>query len=116
MTRKEEIEQAASFSNMISNDFIRGTEWADENPSEDHIAAYLGKKGWPLSSQGIPTYEQANKMMLEYFEYKKIQWIEKACWFIKNHHHEFSFWNTEEHELEFSTQKFIEDFRKAMEQ
>ena len=41
--------------------------------------------------------------------------IEKACQFIKEHHHEFSFWNTEEYELGFSTQKFIEDFKKYME-
>lgn len=41
--------------------------------------------------------------------------IEKACEFIKEHHHEFSFWNTEEYELGFSTQKFIEDFKKYME-
>lgn len=40
--------------------------------------------------------------------------IEKACQFIKEHHHEFSFWNTEEYELGFSTQKFIEDFKKYM--
>ena len=42
--------------------------------------------------------------------------IEKACQFIKEHHHEFSFWNTEEYELGFSTQKFIEDFKKYMEE
>lgn len=41
--------------------------------------------------------------------------IEKACNFIKEHHHEFSFWNTEEYELGFSTQKFIEDFKRYME-
>ena len=40
--------------------------------------------------------------------------IEKACQFIKEHHHEFSFWNTEEYELGFSTQKFIEDFKNYM--
>ena len=45
---------------------------------------------------------------------KKDAFIEKACEFIKEHHHEFSFWNTEEYELEFSTQKFIEDFKAYM--
>ena len=40
--------------------------------------------------------------------------IEKACEFIKDHHHEFSFWNTEEYELGFSTQKFINDFKEYM--
>ena len=68
---------------------------------EGHIAAYLGKKGWPLSTYGIPTYEQASKMMLEYYEYKKKQWIDEACEFIRE--------NTAlEHE-------FYRDFRKAME-
>lgn len=45
---------------------------------------------------------------------RKDAFIEKACQFIKEHHHEFSFWNTEEYELGFSTQKFIEDFKKHM--
>ena len=40
--------------------------------------------------------------------------IDKACEFIKDHHHEFSFWNTEEYELGFSTQKFIDDFKNYM--
>jgi hypothetical protein len=33
MTRKEQIKAAASFSNMVSNDFIRGAEWADNHPN-----------------------------------------------------------------------------------
>lgn len=33
MTRKEQIKAAASFSNMVSNDFIRGAEWADSHPN-----------------------------------------------------------------------------------
>jgi hypothetical protein len=33
MTREEQIKAAASFSNMISNDFIRGAEWADSHPN-----------------------------------------------------------------------------------
>ena len=45
---------------------------------------------------------------------RKDAFIEMACQFIEKHHHEFSFWNTEEYELEFSTQKFIEDFKKYM--
>lgn len=99
MKREEEREQASinyqmskypmaiggdAFADMIHKmninpSFIAGAEWADNNPSEEHIAAYLGKKGWPLSSQGIPTYEQANKMMQQYYEYKKKQWFEKTC-------------------------------------
>ena len=32
MEREEQIKAAASFSNMVSNDFIRGAEWADAHP------------------------------------------------------------------------------------
>ena len=38
-------------------------EWADEHPREENIAAYLGKKGWPLSTYGIPTFEEASKTL-----------------------------------------------------
>ncbi len=31
--REEQIRQAASFSNMVSNDFIRGAEWSDAHPA-----------------------------------------------------------------------------------
>ena len=65
-------------------------------------------------------YEWHSESELEkgynYIEYvRKDAFIEKACQFIKEHHHEFSFWNTEEYELGFSTQKFIENFKKYME-
>lgn len=33
MTREEQIKAASSFSNMVSNDFIRGAEWADSHPN-----------------------------------------------------------------------------------
>ena len=37
--------------------------------------------------------------------------IEKACEFMKKHHQDYSFWDSEEYELVFETDKFIEDFR-----
>lgn len=46
---------------------------------------------------------------------RKDSFVKKACKFIKEHHHEFSFWNTEEYELGFSTQKFIDDFKNYIE-
>lgn len=58
--------------------------------------------------------EHSYEKDIEYI--RKDVFIEKACQFIKEHHHEFSFWNTEEYELGFSTQKFIEDFKKYMEE
>lgn len=106
MARKEEIDNASyEYTGEYTNsDFHFGAEWADEHPREEHIAAYLGKKGWPLSSQGIPTYEQANKMMLEYYEYKKKQWIDEACKYIKEYA-----------PIDYDCDGFVEEFRKAME-
>lgn len=59
------------------------------------------------------TQKRSDNKGVEYI--RKDAFIEKACQFIKEHHHEFSFWNTEEYELGFSTQKFIKDFKKYME-
>ena len=41
MTREQQIERAASFSNMISNDFIRGAQWADEHPTTPSVKTIL---------------------------------------------------------------------------
>lgn len=57
-----------------------------------------------MSTYGIPTYEQANKMMLEYYEYKKKQWIDEACEYIKEYA-----------PIDYDCDGFVEDFRKAME-
>ena len=40
MTREEEIRKAASFSNMISNDFVRGARWADRTMIERLCRCY----------------------------------------------------------------------------
>ena len=62
-----------------------------------------------------PFYGLTRKWLDDDIEYVRLDaFIEKACLFIKEHHHEFSFWNTEEYELEFSTQKFIENFKNYM--
>lgn len=112
MTRKEEIEQAAlRYSDVYESmqSFYEGAEWADQNPSEAALAMYLGKKGWPLSTYGIPTYEEAAKTIEEYYQYKRKQWLEKACeWFEQNLH----MYNTAE--CFGDRQKFIEDFKKTM--
>ena len=41
MTREEQIKAAASFSNMVSNDFIRGAEWADNHPNWHKVGEEL---------------------------------------------------------------------------
>lgn len=119
MTRKEEIEQAAENTPMDIYEksiitFIKGAEWADEHPSEANIAMYLGKKGWPLSTYGIPTYEEASKTLDEYYEYKKKQWFDKACKWIENG---CVFTDIDGSKI-VNTEMYktiIEDFRKEME-
>lgn len=46
MKRKEQIDNASyEYTGEYTNsDFHFGAEWADNNPSEEHIAMYLGKK------------------------------------------------------------------------
>jgi len=86
MTRKELIQQEADIrfpdNPVAQSRFKDGAEWADKNPSEANIAMYLGKKGWPLSTCGVPTYEEAARTLDEYYEYKRKQLIERAKkWF-----------------------------------
>lgn len=40
--------------------------------------------------------------------------IDKACQFIKERYHKYCSWNTEEYELVFNTEGFIEDFKDYM--
>ena len=40
--------------------------------------------------------------------------MENVCQFIQEHHHEYASWNTEEYELEFNTEQFIQDIKQAM--
>jgi hypothetical protein len=68
----------------INPSFVKGAEWSDENPSEDNIAAYLGKKGWPLSTQGVPTFEEASEIIMEGCTHQKEQWMKKACVWLNN--------------------------------
>ena len=90
MTRSEQTKQAAE------NTFLIEEETMSLDEQSDMILRQVGFKFGA---------KWADKTM-----------IDKACEWIKNHHHEFSFWNTEEYELGFSTNKFVEDFRKAMEE
>lgn len=101
MTREEEIKQAAQayypsgslYEERTVSAFVRGAKWADENP------------------QGM------SKMRKDYeflFMLKKRELIEKACEWIKNNKHlykELSFGS-----LNIDWDKFIREFRKAMEE
>ena len=127
MNRKEQIEEAAIDYQLstkpqaiggdmfadecrrmnINPSFVKGAEWSDENPSEDNIAAYLGKKGWPLSTQGIPTYEEAAETFMEAYEHKRKQWLEKACEWLNKYYNEVT--------RAFLLYEDIEHFKKYME-
>lgn len=123
MTRTEELVKKA---NVLCNDpkndckstedlcFMMG-KWADENPSEANIAMYLGKKGWPLSTYGIPTYEEAAKTLDEYYEYKKNQWLDKACKWLKENIENY-YYLDEAYDQVISIKRILEDFPKAMEE
>lgn len=85
---------------------------ANEAPEKIYLNPLLMEDGESIVRQC--TFERQRDSQVEYT--RTDAFIEKACKFIKEHHHEFSFWNTEEYELGFSTQKFIEDFKKFMEE
>lgn len=97
MTRKEEIEKKAKIrANQYSHPvewydcyrhWIEGAEWADTNPNEQAIAKYLyEKKGYPIDLNGnIPSFEDTMKDVEKYDNYKKKQFIEKACEFLKSY-------------------------------
>lgn len=103
------LEHASSAKNVVEA-FEAGAEWADATPSENHIAAYLGKKGWPLSSQGISTYEESTKIFFEYYEHNKKQWIDKATnWIALNAELYGGFNHGKLNEM-------VEKFKKSMEE
>lgn len=118
MTRKEQIQQEAKIrfpDNPIAQSrFKDGAEWSDANPNEANIAMYLGKKGWPLSTYGIPTYEEATKTLDEYYEYKRKQWFEQACKWFKENFMNGHKWEISTYEFE-NIQSMVDEFRKYME-
>ena len=40
--------------------------------------------------------------------------MENVCQFIQEHHHKYASWNTEEYELEFNTEQFIQDIKQLI--
>ena len=116
MNREEQIEQAAPWFPTLAEDISwkMGAKWADNNPSEANIAMYLGKKGWPLSTYGIPTYEEAAKSLDEYYEYKKKQWIDKTCEWIEENSYDYLEFGEAGFGASFDYTKLIEDFKNYM--
>ena len=47
-------------------------------------------------------------------EIAREEMMENVCQFIQKHHHEYTSWNTEEYELEFNTEQFIQDIKQVM--
>jgi hypothetical protein len=123
MERKEQIKQASDnyYKNKswTSGCFIAGAEWSDANPNEENIAAYLFKQGWPLKGTHVPTYEEAKKAVESCYFYKKKQWIDNACEWLKERlvFDEPNTWHTDLEENYLSIKdKVINDFRKEMEE
>lgn len=65
-----------------------------------------------LTHDYIPwlTPDQARRAV----EIARDELMENVCQFIQEHHHEYTSWNTEEYELEFNTEQFIQDIKQAM--
>ena len=78
---KQEYHNEKYTEHDIKQAFEKGAEWAYKNPNSKTIAKYLYKeKGYPISLDGeIPTFEETMKDVQTYNAYKKEQWIEKAC-------------------------------------
>ena len=122
MTREEEIKRASVMYHLYYYDysyeegehldfyikgFTEGDKWADKNPNSRTIAEYLYKeKGYPISLNGdIPTFEETMKDVQTYNTYKKEQWIEKACNWLRE----------QKEMIGISFQEdFIERFKMAM--
>lgn len=66
--------------------FRRGAKWSDEHPDEQMIAKYLyEKKGYPIDLNGnLPSFEETMKDVVQYDNYKKKQWVDKACEWLKD--------------------------------
>ena len=56
------------------------------------------------------TPDQARKAV----EIARDELMENVCQFIQEHHHEYTSWNTEEYELEFNTEQFIQDIKQLI--
>lgn len=113
MTRKEEREQSAkNFESLEYNspytNFIQGAEWSDNNPDKRNVYTKdeLRKMGFGFDLNGnIVTPKEEEEMIKEYIVYKKKQWLDKACEWLKE----------QEEMIGISFQEdFIIRFREAM--
>lgn len=51
---------------------------------KEEIIKYLVEKGYPVTTGGdIPTFEQSMQAMTDLYNYKKNEWIETACDWLK---------------------------------
>lgn len=85
--------------------FNIGAKWADENPSEENLTAYLSKRGWPVSEDGkVLSYGKAIKLCEKSLSYDKKKWVENACKFLEST--DF---------CHYYNKEFIEEFKRQME-
>lgn len=107
MTREEEIKRAAldchSSATFIA--FVRGAKWADNNPKND---VYRDANGDVLS------LEEIEKRYKQGVKHRKQKIIDKACEWIKNNKHLYKVLSFGS--LSTDWDKFIREFRKAMEE
>lgn len=119
MTREEEIRQIANASYddiECCFSFVTGAEWADDNPNKElvYTKKELLNMGFGFDLNGnIVTPQEIEEMTKKYINYRKDRWVKNACEWIKNNKHLYEVLSFGS--LSTDWDKFIVDFRKAME-
>ena len=82
---------------------------------KEEIVKYLIEKGYPVTTGGdIPTFEQSMQAMTDLYNYKKSEWIETACKWLKDNIFEYPWWDDDD--PSFDDDDIVHDFRKAREE
>ena len=84
-------------------------KWADENPSSRcYTKQQLRDMGFAFTTNGdIVTPDDMGNMAERFFEYRKKEWIEKACGWLRENRNDL---------YNVDTNGFIKLFRRAMEE
>lgn len=93
-----------------------GAKWDDENLDSTNIYTKqeLRDMGFAFDLNGnIRTLEECYESSVQYLEYRKREFIDKACEWLKRHLYDYDY--VEGFEVFRNVESFTKDFRKAME-
>lgn len=104
--------------------FMAGAKWSDEHPSQQAMARELSRLGYTITMNGdIISKEEENEMVKNYVKYQKERLVEKACEWLEENMGTASVNAVNYSDVDFAASKlvgdkgkFIEQFRKAMEE